>query len=186
MSLIVTDKEKKEKVIEFYNKGLAYREIAKTLRMSLRDISAIIKDYLSKRDNIKPEKSNIAKAFQMFVDGKSPKNVVIELDISPIEAENIYVDYIRLDNRYAITELFDKIKDLVPEFIRYYRVVRKHNGDEKEKNKIKRSIDNEYIITKQEQKKHEIDLENQKALEFKIKLEMDIQRLRQEYEYYNS
>ena len=80
-SLIVTNIEKKYKVIELYNKGLTYREIAKGLRMSLRDTSNIIKEYLSKRDNNKPKKSNVAKVFQLFLNGKCLVEVAIELDI---------------------------------------------------------------------------------------------------------
>jgi hypothetical protein len=186
MTINVTNIIRKEQVIELHLKGLSQREIAKTLKMSLRDVSSIMKEFESKKDNVKPEKSNVAKAIQMYMDDKSPNTVVVELDISPAEAESIYADYLRLANRYAVTELFCKIKDLVPEFITYYKIVRKNNGDDKEKIKIKRIIDNDYILSKQEQKKHEQDLENEKSLEFKIKLEMDIQRLRQEYEYFNS
>lgn len=87
-------------------------------------------------------------------------------------------------HQHLIPRFYNEIKQSFPDFIQYYKIVTKLN--EGEKNEVKIIIDNDYIISNQEQKKYEIDLENQKSLEFKVKLELDIQRLRQEYEYYHN
>lgn len=179
-----TNKERRDKVIELYLKDLTQREIAKTLKMSLRDVSTTIKEYESKRDKVKAEKSNAAKAFQLFLDGRSLVEVAIELDIPASEVEKMHDDFVRLRYQHIIPKFYHEIKQSFPDFLRYYKIVTKLN--EGEKNKVKIIIDNNYIISKQKQEIHELNLENQKALEFKVKLEMDIQRLKQEYEYYNN
>ena len=152
--------------------------------MSLRDISTTIKEYESKRDKVKAEKSNAVKAFQLFLDGRSLVEVAIELDLPASGVEKIYDDFVRLRHQHLIPRFYNEIKQSFPDFIQYYKIVTKLN--EGEKNEVKIIIDNDYIISNQEQKKYEIDLENQKSLEFKVKLELDIQRLRQEYEYYHN
>ncbi len=85
MSSDVTNKERRGKVIELYLKDLTQREIAKTLKMSLRDVSTTIKEYESKRDKVKAEKSNPAKAFQLFLDDRSLVEVAIELDLPALK-----------------------------------------------------------------------------------------------------
>lgn len=96
MSSDVTNKERIEKVTELYLKDWTQREIAKTLKMSLRDISTTIKEYESKRDKVKAEKSNAVKAFQLFLDGRSLVEVAIELDLPASGVEKIYDDFVRL------------------------------------------------------------------------------------------
>ena len=73
--------------------------------MSSRDVSKIINNHQEKI-NPSQEKSYTSKAFKMYLEGKSPINIVIELDISPSEAEKTYLDYLRLSNRYEVTLLY--------------------------------------------------------------------------------
>jgi len=121
----------------------------------------------------------------MFKDKKSLVDVLIELDLPASEVENIenmYSDYLKLDHREIITLFNNEIKDCFPDFLKYYKIVKTTNDPQR--NKIRSIIDNDYIISKQERRQHELDLENERSLEFKIKLDIEIQKMRQDYEFF--
>ena len=65
----------------------------------------------------------------MFKNKKSPIDVVIALDISPSQAESIYMDFLRLDQRNIITQTFDKVKDHVDDFLQYCNIMNKGGDD---------------------------------------------------------
>lgn len=181
-SIIPSKEERKQRVLKLYFEDKKnYREIAHELRISLRDIVVIVNEAIGQESEQQPKKSKIAKAFQMFKDKKTPIDAVIELDITPAEAENIHKDYINLENRHAVNLYYDKLKGHMPDFIKYNRIIMENN--EPEQQKIRIIIDNDYIISKQKSRIHELNLENQKVLEFKVKLDFDIERMRQKYEY---
>lgn len=172
--------EKKDKVLHLHLKGLTQRMIAKELQMSSRDVSKILNNYQEKL-NPTQEKSYTSKAFKMYLEGKSPVDIVIELDISPSEAEKTYLDYLRLSNRHVVTLLYEEFNDRVP-LVRYCKILGKYTRDENGKNSIKGIIDNSYILSRQEQEKHERDLEIKRDLQYKVKLELEIQMLEDQLE----
>src|SRR6187401_643097 len=90
---ILSKEEKKKRVIELYLEGVPYNQIAKIVRISIRDISSIINEYLGIQKT-NPEKSNRSKAFFMFKENKPLVDVVTELDILPSEAEQIHADFV--------------------------------------------------------------------------------------------
>jgi DNA-binding CsgD family transcriptional regulator len=185
LSLILSKEDKKAQVIKLYEEGYTYREIAKIVRISIRDISAIIREYRGEEiSSPVKEKSITSKAFQLFLDKKSLIEVAIELDISPLEVEKIHDDFVRLRYTHLIPQYYHEIKLYWPNFIQYYKIVTKMR--ENEKSKIKIIIDNDYIISQQERRIHQLDLENRKELEFKIKVEADIQKMKEKYEFYCS
>ena len=93
----MTRAQKERYVIQLYEEDKDFREIAKLAHMSLRDIGAIIKEYKDKieqengqlevNDDIK-SKSKTTQAIKMFSEGKSPTEVVVELDLEPEEVRN--------------------------------------------------------------------------------------------------
>lgn len=168
-------------MIKLYQQGFSYREIAKKVRISIRDISRIIRKFTGEK-NSRPEKSNTAKAFQLFLENKTLTEVTMELDIPPTEVESMYTDYLRLENRNTVTVYFEKIKHHMPDFVKYFDIMKKQ--EHPEKHKIKAIIDNDYVLSKQKERNRELGIENEKSLEFKVKLEMDIQRLQEQYEFY--
>jgi len=62
---ILSKEEKKKRVIELYLEGVPYNQIAKIVRISIRDISSIINEYLGIQKT-NSEKSNRSNAFLMF------------------------------------------------------------------------------------------------------------------------
>ena len=95
---------------------------------------------------------------------------MIELDISPSEAEKTYLDYLRLSNRHEVTLLYEEFNDRVP-LVSYSKILGKYTGVENGKNIIKTIIDNNHILSRQEQEKHESDLEIKRDLQYKVNIE---------------
>ena len=181
MTLSQNKEEKEREVIELDLNGYKQRQIANEFGMSTRDVCKFRNNYKEKM-KLTREVSNTSKAFKMYSDGRVPTDVVIELDISPSDAEKMYSDYLRLSNRNYVNIFYDGLKDLVPEFLSFYKTLKKYDGDENTKNNIKRTIDLNYIISKQQQKKHETDLEIEQELEHKFRLEQEIQMIEEQLE----
>jgi DNA invertase Pin-like site-specific DNA recombinase len=55
---ILSKEEKKKLVIKLYKGGKNYQEIAKTVRISLRDIGKIINEYVGEKDTKDSESEN--------------------------------------------------------------------------------------------------------------------------------
>ena len=124
--------EKEGKVIELYLKGYTRRQIAKELKMSTRDVCRIINNY---REKINPtrEVSNTSKAFTMYSEGKGPTEAVIELDISPSDAENMYSDYLRLSDRQQVNAFYDELEERLPDLLSLHKIVKKYDRVENRK-----------------------------------------------------
>jgi hypothetical protein len=85
---MLTRQEREQLVIDLYNQGKTIRDIAKEVRMSFRDIGAILKkafgDMEEKQDN-KESSSPSNKAYRLFSKGKTPVQVAITLNLSEDE-----------------------------------------------------------------------------------------------------
>lgn len=93
--MILTKEEKENQVIDLYfNEKKPYRYISQIVRMSLRDISSIIKKEEQKRAGGSPSLTNTeandkqqpfiteVSAYKLFSEGKDPVQVAIELNIT--------------------------------------------------------------------------------------------------------
>src|SRR6476469_6807162 len=89
-------RERKGRVLELYNQGKNTREIAKELRMSLRDIGFILKrnqmnhgivtimdNGNNSNNNNKPANEKATKAYKLFSEGRKPVDVAIQLRAYP-------------------------------------------------------------------------------------------------------
>jgi hypothetical protein len=62
----------------------------------------------------------------MFSEGKSPTDLVIELDLSPEEVRMIYRQYLETKNMYDFLQAYDQIKNSrysIPSFLRLHKIV---------------------------------------------------------------
>ena len=88
--------ERKKRVIDlYYNQGKTMREIAKIERMSIRDISAIIKEEEARRQKHKQQEI-FAQAYQLFSEGKTTVEVAIELNLPASKVSKLYREYWKL------------------------------------------------------------------------------------------
>jgi DNA-binding CsgD family transcriptional regulator len=82
--LIISEERKKRVIDLYYNQGKTTREIAKIERMSIRDISAIIKEEESRRQKYKHQQQRqelSAESYKLFSEGKTPVEVAIILNL---------------------------------------------------------------------------------------------------------
>src|SRR5215211_7777961 len=99
--------EKKNLVIQLHKEGKTQREIAKTVHMSVRDISKIIR----KLDGITDEKSLETQALDLFYQGKKPIEVAIDLNLNSQKISKLYKDYLKLEGFHRLVSLYDEIND---------------------------------------------------------------------------
>jgi hypothetical protein len=113
--MVLTKKQKKELVIKLYEEGKTTREIAKIVKISLRDIGIILREY-NKEPAPKPQKSDHAKAFQLFSLGKNLIEVSIALDLPFDHIKQYFVEYLELKGMF---EFVNVLKNY-PNFIRFF------------------------------------------------------------------
>ena len=133
---MVSKKEEKEKrVIELHEQGKTYREIAKEEHLSPGSISSIIK-----KSNGEEETKPVSKdtqARKLFSQGKTPLDVSNELDLGVEEIERIYRDFWKLKGLYEIDTAYEEgIKNNIPSFPTFYRIIKEKEIDEKGISKI--------------------------------------------------
>src|SRR5215216_5092459 len=113
--MVLTRQERERLVLDLYNQGKTIRDIAKEVRMSFRDIGAILntaveekKTEASQEEGIKQQDDNVkqnkqqeqqqhlslsAQAYKLFSDRKTPLEVAIALNLRESEATKFYREY---------------------------------------------------------------------------------------------
>ena len=111
-------------VLELYDQGKNTREIAKELRMSLRDIGFILKKGQvnhgivtmmndggnNSNNNNKPPNEKATQAYKLFREGKKPVDVAIQLNLSEKEATRYYTEYWKLKGLYSLYQIYQESK----------------------------------------------------------------------------
>jgi hypothetical protein len=120
LSEILLNKFEKEKrvIAAHFVEGKTIRDIAKEVHMSFRDISKIIKEYSRKqikRENIKNNNNNATstkkqlrcnKAYALFLNGKTPVQASIDLQIDYEEVRRYWTEYLRLQNMKDLFNIY--------------------------------------------------------------------------------
>ncbi len=98
-------KERKKRIIDLYfNQHKTYAEIAQIEHISPRDIHAIIKEELARRQKYKDQQQS-AEAYKLFSEGKTTVQVAIILNLPASKISKLYIEYWklrRLDKLYTI------------------------------------------------------------------------------------
>ncbi|HET9805286.1 MAG TPA: hypothetical protein VFP49_00100 [Nitrososphaeraceae archaeon] len=151
--MYLSAKEKEKYVIELRKQGKSYREIAKLLKMSPREISYYLKKANGETEEKERKKivlSKTAQALQLFKRGKSPTDVAIKLDLSPQEAQSLYYNYVSQNNLHRFVQTFKEFdNDSLRDFIDYYYFM-KENGIGKNEMVEAIKISNDYPKIKEE------------------------------------
>jgi len=115
--------ERKGRVLELYDQGKNTREIAKELRMSLRDISIILRTnqvnhgIAITKDNGNDNNNNsnnsnkscnekATRAYKLFSEGTKLSDVAIELGLREKEASKLFGEFLRLKGQQEIHEIY--------------------------------------------------------------------------------
>jgi hypothetical protein len=130
--------EKKQMVIELHLKSKNYREIAKLVHISFRDIKQIIKAYEKKVELQKKKDENnqqsttkklslSSRAFKLFSDGKSSTEVVIELDIQPEKVERLWHQFLKSERMEDCYEFFQEFQYDIPILLSINNFMKRNN-----------------------------------------------------------
>ena len=122
---MLTRQEREQTVSELYNQGKTIRDIAKEVRMSFRDIGAILKkvsgEMEEKQDNKEPlSLSN--KSYRLFSKGKTPIQVAITLNLSETETTKFYQEYWNLKQMHELRMVYEEIGANIVHFLKLYRL----------------------------------------------------------------
>ena len=130
--------EREKQVLELYDQRKNTREIAKELRMSLRDIGFILKkgqvnhgitatimDDDNNSNNNKPANEKATQAYKLFSEGKKPIDVAIQLNLSEKEATKYYTEYWRLKRLYSLYRIYQESKGNLSYILKLCRLVKR-------------------------------------------------------------
>jgi len=113
--MVLSKKQKKELVIKLYEEGKTTREIAKIVKISLRDIGIILRKYNNEPEP-KPPKSDHSQAFQLFSNGKNLIQVSIALDLPFDQIRQYFIEYLELKGMFDFVNILKNY----PNFIRFF------------------------------------------------------------------
>ena len=135
---MLTRQEREQNVLDLYNQGKTIRDIAKELRMSFRDIGAVLKKEEKENERQKRQlENNIASsgsdndqrdspsstpAYKLFSQAKTPVEVAIELGLNEKQVTKYYKEYWKLKGLYKLNLIHDEIKDDIAYFAKLYRL----------------------------------------------------------------
>ncbi len=118
--MAITEEKKKWVTDLYYNQGKTTREIAEIERMSIRDISAILKEEESSRAKHKYQEVS-SKAYKLFSEKKSPVEVAIALNLREPEVTKLYREYWRLQGLHKVNLIYEEIgEDNIDGFVEFY------------------------------------------------------------------
>src|SRR5918911_2606000 len=114
---IPSRQEREERVLELhFNQNKNYRQIAKELKMSLRDIGEIVNRAKQEKER-QEHKSLSVQAYEHFSKGKTPLQVSVILNIGATEVTHYYTQYLSLVQLDDITKIYLEFKGDVSYFI---------------------------------------------------------------------
>jgi hypothetical protein len=141
---ILTRQEKERLVINLYNQGKTFREIAKEARMSFRDIGVILNKIVKEKtegskeeqqqDNDKAEQyqeqeqrqlSLSAQAYKLFSERKTPLEVAIELNLSELESTKFCREYWKLKQLHNLNIVYEETKGDIDPFLKLYKLAKR-------------------------------------------------------------
>ena len=121
--MIISEERKKRVIDLYYNQGKTTREIAKIERMSIRDISIILKEEESRRQKNKQQEIS-AQAYQLFSEGKMPIEVAIILNLPASKVSKLYREYWKLKQLHKLNLIYKETNGELGPFLKLYRLMK--------------------------------------------------------------
>ncbi|MGC1132518.1 MAG: hypothetical protein WA941_06830 [Nitrososphaeraceae archaeon] len=131
MQIILNKREKEQLVIKLHQEGKTIRETAQQVHMSFKDIGTIIRridgqeDHDIETKDLK-NKSKETRALYLFLHGKRPVDVAIELDLSSSEVENILQEFWVLNKLDELACVYLEIRNHIELFLRLFHIMKKN------------------------------------------------------------
>jgi DNA-binding CsgD family transcriptional regulator len=118
--LTITEERKKRIIDLYYNQGKTTREIAKIEKVSIRDISSVLKEEELKRQKYKDQEL-CSKAYKLFSEGKTPVEVAIILNLREPEVTKLYREYLKLQGLHKVNLICEEIgEDNIEDFVEFW------------------------------------------------------------------
>jgi hypothetical protein len=127
IEMVLTRSEKEDLVVQLYEEGKSYREIAKEVHMSFGPIGNIIRKVTGDSgidSNNKPIMSKETEALKLFQEGKTLVETAIILEISSDDTEDLYLGFLGLKNLHRLVLLYKELKYQLPSFFKLYKILR--------------------------------------------------------------
>ncbi len=100
--------------------------------MSFGPISSTIKKFTGEDKGGEKTMSKETLAIKLFSQGKTPVDVVVELDMGPDEASRIFRDFWNLTNQYRLSSVYGEIENDIPSFLNLFRLASERGYTEKD------------------------------------------------------
>lgn len=141
LKMVPTRQEKEKLILDLYNQGKTYQQIASIARVSVRDIKPVLEKAEKERErelgittqegkendsnNHQPQKSSVAsQAYRLFSEGKSPLQVAVELNLREAEATKYYREHWKLKQLYNLNLIYEDIKNDIFPLAKLYRRIK--------------------------------------------------------------
>src|ERR1051325_4605804 len=109
--------EREERVLDLhFNQNKNYRQIAKEMKMSVRDIGEIVNKAKQEKER-QEHKSIQVQAYELFSKGKTPLEVAIILNVREAQATAYYWEYLRLVQLDDLTKIYQELGSGVWDFV---------------------------------------------------------------------
>ncbi|MDQ6863167.1 MAG: hypothetical protein M3044_05030 [Thermoproteota archaeon] len=120
----LTKPERDELVLDlYYNQNKTYRQIAKEARICPRDIGLIINKEFKDIES-KQSLSKAARAYKLFSEGKSPREVAIALDLREPEVTQLYKESWNLTQLYDLNQMYLENKGNIAPLVKLYKLTK--------------------------------------------------------------
>jgi DNA-binding CsgD family transcriptional regulator len=122
--LEITDLRKKWVIDLYFNQHKTYAEIAEIERISVRDIHAIIKEEIARRQKYKHQQQRqeqSAKTYKLFSEGKTPVEVAITLNLPASKVSKLYREYWTLRGLDKLNTIYKETNGKIWSLLKLYQ-----------------------------------------------------------------
>jgi hypothetical protein len=166
LTWLLNSEEKEENVIRLCKENKSFREIAKIMHMSFRDIGVIINKWKERErgqleENDIKSKSKTTQAIKLFSEGKTTVDVVIALDLPADQVRAIYRQYWDLKHMYELGQIYDEAEYDLHKLLRLHKIVKGLGMEEHDVINVLELAKNnqlEYLQWKVEYLRNDIDM----------------------------
>lgn len=135
--MVLTREEKRRLVLDLYNQGRTYREIAKEARISPRDIGIILRK--AEQNNQRQQQEDLGRndgkaaepldkttqAYRLFSEGMKPIEVVVDLGLNGEETIRLYKEFWKLKHLNELYQIYPEIKHTLPSFLKLHKSLKR-------------------------------------------------------------
>ena len=113
----MSKKEREERLLDLhFNQNKNYRQIAKEMKISLRDIGEIVNKAKEEKER-QDHKSLFVQAYELFSKGNTKLKVAIKLNLGQAQVAQYYLEFLKLREFDEITRLYLEFKDDISYFV---------------------------------------------------------------------